>query len=123
MCSFAAIANGMPAPFPFMCFAFRSSTRASHVSGSSVSFGMLAAGVGHRAAILPRSPFVGTSASAHAPSFQSRAVGVPHIPAAVASPSPLVRLSPFRLWLPFTVAVGHDEKPLSSVSRANVGSS
>jgi hypothetical protein len=37
-------------------------------------------GVGHvcRTTCRPNSPFVGTFASAHAPSFQSRVVGVPH---------------------------------------------
>ena len=37
----------------------------------------------------------------------SIAIGVAHSVAAVASPSPLVGLSPLRLWLPSSVGVGH----------------
>jgi hypothetical protein len=45
--SFAATANGIPAPLPFLCFRLRSSALASHDSGLSPSLGTQAAGVGH----------------------------------------------------------------------------
>jgi hypothetical protein len=53
------------------------------------------------------------------PSFQSLAFGVGHFVTAVAKPSPLVGLAPLRLWLPFTVGVGHT---CTAVSRRWFGS-
>lgn len=49
--SFTATASGVPAPFPLWCFSFRSAARASHSCGSSESFGIIAAGVGHSACV------------------------------------------------------------------------
>ena len=45
-----------------------------------------------RGAALPSSPFVGTSAKQHAPSFPSRAVGVGHVPAAPREAEPTLSL-------------------------------
>jgi hypothetical protein len=53
------------------------------------------------------------------PSFQALAFGVGHFVTAVAKPSPLVGLAPLRLWLPFTVGVGHT---CTAVSRRWFGS-
>ena len=47
--------------------------------------------------------------------FQSRALGVGNIFTAVANPSPAFGLAPLRLWLPFTVGVGHNPNPVPSV--------
>lgn len=41
---------------------------------------------------------------------------------AVASPSPLSGEAPLRLWLPYTVTVGHDEEAISLVRGADGGS-
>jgi len=44
---FAATASGIPAPLPFPCFTLSRAARAIHEAGSSESFGIVAAGVGH----------------------------------------------------------------------------
>jgi hypothetical protein len=53
----------------------------------------------------------------------SAAIGVGHLATAVASPSPLLALSPARLSFPHTVGVGHKPEPVALVRRANVGRS
>jgi hypothetical protein len=94
--TFAAIASGIPAPLPLIPFALTSSARASHVVGSSRSFGIDELGVGH-----------------------SRAASVSVVPEC--RPLSVEYAAAPELFASVLVAVGQDEQSLASVRRSDIG--